>query len=90
MGLRPLRLSPNPIAIAVISLVPDGPPIAFRFAGVQHAIADSIGPERIETGWWRGPHVQRDYYRVTTSAGRRYWLFRDRGVGRWFLHGWFD
>ncbi len=90
MGLRPLRLSPNPIAIAVISLVPDGPPIAFRFAGVQHAIADSVGPERIETGWWRGPHVQRDYYRVTTSAGRRYWLFRDRGAGRWFLHGWFD
>ena len=89
-GPRPLRLSPNPIEIAAISVVPDGPPIAFRFAGVQHAVADSVGPERIETGWWRGPHVQRDYYRVTTTHGRRYWLFRDRGVGRWFLHGWFD
>jgi len=89
MGLRPLRLSPNPIEIAAISVVPDGPPIAFRFEGVQHAIADSIGPERIETGWWRGPHVQRDYYRVTTTHGRRYWIFRDHGAGRWFLHGWF-
>jgi len=87
---RPLRLWPRPVEIAATSLVPDGPPIAFRFQGVQHAVAARVGPERIETGWWRGPHVKRDYYRVTTDAGRRCWLFRDREKERWFLHGWFD
>ena len=44
----------------------------------------------IETGWWRGPHVKRDYYRVLTQTGRRAWLFRERDSQTWFLHGWFD
>lgn len=89
-GPRPLRLSPRPIEIEAISLVPEGPPISFRLHGTQHPIAGSVGPERIETGWWRGPHIRRDYYRVTTESGRRCWLFRHRDTGRWFLHGWFD
>lgn len=87
---RPLRLSSQPIAIVATSIVPDGPPIAFRHNGIQHTVFDSVGPERIETGWWRGPHVQRDYYRITTKGGRRFWMFRDRESGKWFLHGWFD
>ena len=28
--------------------------------------------------------------RITTEAGHRGWLFRNRATGRWFLHGWFD
>jgi protein ImuB len=83
-------LSPRPIEIAATTIVPEGPPIAFRLHGTQHGVARSVGPERIETGWWRGPHLKRDYYRVTTKDGRRCWLFRDRDTGRWFLHGWFD
>ena len=53
-------------------------------------MVDCIGPERIETGWWRGLHVQRDYYRVLTDTGRRAWIFRRRDTNEWFLHGWFD
>ncbi|MBI4719083.1 MAG: DNA polymerase Y family protein [Planctomycetes bacterium] len=87
---RPLRLAALPLEIAATSVIPDGPPIAFRLHGRQHRIAASIGPERIETGWWRGPHLRRDYYRVTTDDGRHCWLFRQRDGGRWFLHGWFD
>ena len=89
-GPRPLRLSQRPVEIAATSIVPEGPPIAFRLQGTQHAVTHSVGPERVETGWWRGPHVRRDYYRVTTETGRRLWLFRQRDTGRWFLHGWFD
>lgn len=89
-GARPLRLASPPVKIAATALVPEGPPISFCLRGTRHAVADSVGPERIETGWWRGPHVQRDYYRVTTEQGRRCWLFRDRNCGRWLLHGWFD
>ena len=53
-------------------------------------IARCWGPERIETGWWRGQAVGRDYYRVETAAGCRWWLFRRLRDGRWFLHGTFD
>ncbi len=89
-GRRPLRLSHRPIDIAATSIAPSGPPITFRLSGVRYTVTDSVGPERIETGWWRGPHLKRDYYRVTTNGGRRFWIFRDRDTGRWLLHGWFD
>ncbi|MGH8244550.1 MAG: Y-family DNA polymerase [Steroidobacteraceae bacterium] len=46
------------------------------------------GPERIETGWWDGHDVRRDYYVALTCAGVRLWVFRERPPGRgWFLHG---
>ncbi|UCE60651.1 MAG: DNA polymerase Y family protein [Phycisphaerales bacterium] len=89
-GPRPLRLSPRPIEIATTALVPEGPPISFRLSGILHTVVKSIGPERIETGWWRGPHLKRDYFRVTTERGSRVWLFRQRDTDKWFLHGWFD
>ena len=99
--LRPLRLSPHPVEIAATAVAAgrmsaeasscdSGPPISFRLNGIQHTITDSVGPERIETGWWRGQHIQRDYYRITTENGCRGWLFCSRDTGRWFLHGWFD
>lgn len=46
------------------------------------------GPERIETGWWDGHDVRRDYYVALSRAGVRLWIFRERPPGqRWFLHG---
>lgn len=45
------------------------------------------GPERIESGWWDDGDLRRDYYVARDAAGRRCWLFRDRGG--WFLHGLF-
>ncbi len=46
------------------------------------------GPERIETGWWDGHDVRRDYYVAWTRAGVRLWIFRERPPdGGWFLHG---
>ncbi|WP_313025653.1 Y-family DNA polymerase [Pseudomonas lopnurensis] len=48
------------------------------------------GPERIESGWWDGGDVRRDYYRVETRAGQRGWAFRTLGSeGPLLLHGWF-
>lgn len=86
-GSRPTCLKPRPIAIAVTSLFRGGPPARFEWRGQSRTIAHYRGPERIETGWWRGPDVRRDYYLVETSDGERYWLFRTiRGEG-WFLQG---
>ena len=45
------------------------------------------GPERIETGWWRGRTTCRDYWRVETEAGNHYWVFRDLRKRKWFVQG---
>ncbi len=87
---RPLRLAPRPVPLTVTAVVPDGPLLWFLLAGQQRHITRSWGPERIETGWWRGRSVRRDYYRVETTDGHRYWLFRRLRDGNWFWHGAFD
>jgi protein ImuB len=44
------------------------------------------GPERIETGWWDGADVGRDYFVGCSPRGEALWLYRERG-GNWFVHG---
>jgi protein ImuB len=87
---RPLRLGPEPHPVEVTSVIPEGPPIRFFRDCRAYTVARCWGPERIETGWWRGRHIRRDYYRVETESGRRFWLFRRIGQGDWFLHGEFE
>ena len=49
------------------------------------------GPERLETGWWEGEEIQRDYYQALDARGARLWVFRERlAPRRWFLHGVFS
>ena len=46
------------------------------------------GPERIETGWWDGRDIARDYYLVRDAAGGELWLYRERAAPHgWFVHG---
>ena len=48
------------------------------------------GPERLESGWWDGDDVRRDYYVVRTSLGQRAWAYTPAGQrDGWMLHGWF-
>jgi protein ImuB len=90
LAMRPLRLLRRPVAVEVMAVLPDGPPVALRLREHSYQIVDCKGPERIETGWWRHRPVGRDYYRIETAAGQRFWLFRRLSDGRWFLHGAFD
>ena len=46
-------------------------------------------PERIESGWWDGQDIARDYYRMSAPGGAEHWVYRDRACGDWFLHGYF-
>jgi len=87
---RPLRLFDPPRPIDVVGIALDGPPAKFFDRSQVYCVARYFGPERIETGWWRGPSVRRDYYRVETTAGNRLWLFRQLQDQQWFLHGEFD
>jgi protein ImuB len=95
-GRRPVWMPPRPIPLdtETISVAPDGPPAVFEISGMRHRVAKAHGPERIETAWWRGPTVRRDYYVVETESGSRFWLFkrlgsRPRGAREsgWYLHG---
>jgi len=46
------------------------------------------GPERIESGWWDGEEVARDYFIARASSSALLWIFRERSGG-WYLHGLF-
>jgi protein ImuB len=65
-------------------------PARVHYQGNWHRVVDAIGPERLESGWWRGPSVRRDYYRIETEDGQWWWVYRDLNSTAWFVHGHFD
>lgn len=75
---RPFWLLAEPRRLAIRAGRPwlDGP------------LTPEAGPERIESGWWDGQDVARDYYRMRTANGVCLWVFRERrGARDWYLHG---
>ena len=52
-----------------------------------HIVLQRWGPERIETGWWRGRTTRRDYWRVETDQHQQFWIYRDLRQRTWFLQG---
>ena len=46
------------------------------------------GPERIESGWWDGGEIARDYFIARAPSAALLWVYRERGTaGAWYLHG---
>ncbi|GAC1661387.1 MAG: DNA polymerase Y family protein [Steroidobacteraceae bacterium] len=75
---RPLWLLPAPQRLSVR----DGLP---RRRGPLRLVSE---PERIETGWWDGGAIARDYYTALDIHGVRLWVFRERAAPHgWYLHG---
>jgi protein ImuB len=90
---RPIQLLPKPQHIDVMAIVPDNPPIHFRYKGKVHKVIKADGPERIEQEWWIQEGQHRDYYTVEDEEGCRYWLFRSGHYEEdyeWFIHGFFS
>jgi protein ImuB len=62
-------------------------------ADLQHLCQEGSileqGPERIESGWWDGKDVARDYYIARQARGARWWVFQQRQTQCWYLHGMF-
>jgi len=62
---------------------------------LSNALVLEQGPERIESGWWDGKDVARDYYIARLapdsrrSHGAKLWVFQERRSKRWYLHGMF-
>jgi len=78
---RPLWLLPQPRPLHCRGGVPHlGVPLILR-----------QGPERIESGWWDGRPVARDYFVAEAVGGPRYWVYREAAEAeKWFLHGIFS
>ncbi|MHC4127777.1 MAG: Y-family DNA polymerase [Planctomycetota bacterium] len=72
-GDRPSLLLEEPEPIAVIALMPDGPPSWFRWRGTERRITASAGPERIAAEWWTcSPGVARRPPRGRKTFGESY------------------
>ncbi len=75
---RPLRLLEKPEEVSFVAAsVPDGPPSRFTWRQCRHEVARAEGPERIAMEWWKKHGLTRDYFRIETKKGQRFWLYRD-------------
>jgi protein ImuB len=75
---RPLWILPAPQPLATHEGLP-------RRRGPLRLVSE---PERLETGWWDGGEIARDYYTAIDRHGVRLWVFRERTAPHgWFLHG---
>jgi protein ImuB len=84
---RPLGLLPVPQPL-VASHDATGRITQLRHLGLELTLLS--GPERIESGWWDGGEVARDYYVARTADGAQWWIFREcTPERRWFVHGCF-
>jgi len=75
---RPLWLLPEPLPLETRNRLP----------WWKGALNLGRERERIETGWWDGFEVARDYFVATTTRGERLWVYREiKGRHGWFLQG---
>jgi protein ImuB len=80
LALRPFWLLPFPQPLDEIDAVP-------HHGGPLRLLA---GPERIESGWWDGADVARDYFVALAPDRSLVWVYRSRRAPEgWFLHGLF-
>lgn len=92
---RPTRLYQRPIRLRAISseqrTASPSPrhsvPAQFCFQNRWHKTQVAVGPERIESQWWEGRWVRRDYYRIQTATGHRFWIYQEMATGHWWVHG---
>ncbi|MEI8303618.1 MAG: DNA polymerase Y family protein [Burkholderiales bacterium] len=56
---------------------------------LQGPLSLLAGPERIETGWWDGELIQRDYFIAGDTEGVLFWIYRERLPGDGMAAGWF-
>ena len=92
-SLQPAPQSGMPPSAAPrpVWLLAEPEPLGHRLQVQPWVLRD--GPERIESGWWDGVDVRRDYFVAENPRGETVWIYRDHryGIddGEWFLHGLF-
>ena len=85
------KACPVPDAPRPVWLLAEPEPLGHHLEARPWVLRD--GPERIESGWWDGADVRRDYFVAENPRGEQVWIYRDHryGIddGEWFLHGLF-
>ena len=78
---RPLWLLPKPQRLPEVAGTPTS----------RHGrLALLTSEERIESGWWDGEDVARDYFIASDPEQSLLWVYRERRPdGNWYLHGFF-
>jgi protein ImuB len=81
--------TPAAIASTTVAVAPSPRPCWLLSEPCAIAVPQQLlaGPERIESGWWDGADIARDYYLARGAAGARWWVYRDLRTGTWHLHG---
>jgi protein ImuB len=74
---RPVWLLASPELLGMVA----GQPAWHGILSLLH------GPERIESGWWDGGDVRRDYYRASNRRGAMLWVYQDLRSQAWYLQG---
>ena len=81
VSARPLWLLPSPRPLLEIADIP-------QYKGPLTLLTT---PERIESGWWDGHDVVREYYIARNPEQSLLWIYRQsRESSGWYLHGFFS
>ncbi len=87
-GARPLQTTPRPRPLWLLREPRPLKQVAEKPYSDNAPLAIVAGPERIESGWWDGGDVKRDYFVAQTAARSTVWVYRERRrPGGWYLHG---
>jgi protein ImuB len=90
---RPAASSPAPMPPGPrpLWLLDPPQPLQQFLPAAQAPVALMDGPERIESGWWEGRDVRRDYFVARARSGQTLWVFNQPGGdGGWYVHGIFS
>ncbi|MGA9794930.1 MAG: DNA polymerase Y family protein [Rhizomicrobium sp.] len=97
---RPLRMFAKPEPASYLKEVSHPSSLRLRWRQTTQPVIHMEGPERIAMEWWRhvAPEPTRDYFRVETRDGRRFWSYCNGVFDRdlklvqlphWLIHGTF-
>lgn len=87
-GARPAQVAPRPRPLWLLREPRPLKQVAEKPYSGNGPLALVAGPERIESGWWDGGDVKRDYFVAQTAERSTVWVYRERRrPGGWYLHG---
>ena len=87
-GARPTQVAPRARPLWLLREPRPLKQVAEKPYSDHGPLAIVAGPERIESGWWDGDDVKRDYFVAQTAERSTVWVYRERRrPGGWYLHG---
>jgi protein ImuB len=89
IGVPERREQPDEVGLFVRRVFAKPEPLAMDRNGrplTDPPLAALAGPYRVQNGWWAQESL-RDYFYAEREDGALLWIFRDKRLDRWFVHG---